>query len=135
MAAQESDSCEMFDSGASRHMSPFRTSFVTYQSIEARPITAANKNVFHAIGIGDFMIKVPNGTKTTKILLCDAFNAPDLALTIVSVGRILDAGYSVEFDTNTKMCYLRKADGTVIGNIPKGINGLFKLDHGHGCRY
>jgi hypothetical protein len=27
------------------------------------------------------------------------------------------------------MCYLRKADGTVIGNIPKGVNGLSKLDH------
>ena len=129
MAAQESDSREMFDSGASRHMSPFRTSFVTYRSIEARPITAANKNVFHAIGIGDLIIKVPNGAKTSKILLRDAFHAPDLALTIVSVGRILDAGYSVEFDTNTKTCYLRKADGTVIGNIPKGVNGLFKLDH------
>jgi hypothetical protein len=48
---------------------------------------------------------------------------------IVSVGHILDAGYSVEFNTNTKMCYLWKADSTVIGNIPKGINGLFKLDH------
>jgi hypothetical protein len=75
------------------------------------------------------MIKVPNGAKTSKILLCDAFHAPDLALMIVSVGRILNAGYSVEFDTNTKMCYLWKADGTVIGNIPKGVNGLFKLDH------
>jgi hypothetical protein len=69
MAAQESDSCEMFDSGASRHMFPFRTSFVTYQSIEARPITAANKNVFHAIGIRDLMIKVPNGAKSSRILL------------------------------------------------------------------
>jgi hypothetical protein len=75
------------------------------------------------------MIKVPNSAKTTKILLRDAFHAPDLALTIVSVGRIIDAGYSVEFNTNTKMCYFRKADSTVIGNIPKGVNGLFKLDH------
>jgi hypothetical protein len=87
MAAQESDSCEMFDLGASRHMSPLRTSFVNYQSIKARPITAANKNIFHAIGIGDLMIKVPNSAKTSRILLRDAFHAPDLALTIISVGR------------------------------------------------
>ena len=101
MAAQESDSREIFDSGASRHMSPFRTSFVTYRSIKARPITAANKNVFNAIGIGDLIIKVPNGAMTSKILLRDAYHAPDLALMIVSVGRILDAGYSVDFDMNT----------------------------------
>ena len=75
------------------------------------------------------MIKVPNGAKTSRILLCNAFHVPDLTLMIVSVGRILDGGYSVEFNTNTKMCYLRKANGTVIGTIPKGINGPFKLDH------
>jgi hypothetical protein len=34
MAAQESNSRKIFDSEASRHMSPFRTSFVTYRSIK-----------------------------------------------------------------------------------------------------
>jgi len=44
---------ELYDSGASRHMSPFRKQFLTYKQIEARPITAANNKVFHAIGMGD----------------------------------------------------------------------------------
>ena len=127
MAVQESDTCELFDSGASRHMSPFRKSFITYREIEARPITAANKNVFHAIGIGDVIIKVPNGATSSTILLRDVLHAPDLALTVVSIGRIVQAGYSVEF--NQDNCIIRKRDGSTIGRIPAGSNGLFKLDH------
>ena len=95
MAVQESNTCKLFDSGASRHMFPSRESFITYRKIEARPITAANKNIFHVIGIGDVIIKVPNGATRSTILLCDVLHAPDLALTVVSIGRIVQVGYSV----------------------------------------
>ena len=56
---------ELFDLGASRHMSPFRKSFVTFQPIEARSITTANNKVFHAIGMGDLQIHVPNGVTSS----------------------------------------------------------------------
>jgi hypothetical protein len=127
MAVQESNTCELFYSRASRHMSPFRESFITYRQIEARPITAANKNVFHAIGIGDVIIKVPNGATTSMILLRDVLHAPDLALTLVSIGRIVQVGYSAEF--NQDKCVIRKCDGSTIGNIPAGLNGLFKSNY------
>jgi hypothetical protein len=127
MAVQESNTCKLFDSGASRHMSLFCESFITYRQIEARPITAANKNVFHAIGIGDVIIKVPNGATTSTILLRNVLHAPDLALTVVSIGWIVQVGYSVEF--NQDKCVIRKCDGSTIENIPTGSNGLFKLDH------
>ncbi|KAI0043512.1 hypothetical protein FA95DRAFT_1498499, partial [Auriscalpium vulgare] len=52
---------ELYDSGASRHMSPFRHRFTTYRAIDPRPITAADKRVFYAIGVGDLSIDVPNG--------------------------------------------------------------------------
>ncbi len=44
MAAKEQVGAEveLYDSGASCHMSPFHEHFVTYQDIPARPITAAN---------------------------------------------------------------------------------------------
>jgi hypothetical protein len=90
-------------------MSPFRESFITYREIEARPITTAlpriwsregdpNKNVFYAIGIGDVTIKVPNDATTSMILLHDVLHAPDLVLTVVSIGLIVQVGYTVEFD-------------------------------------
>jgi hypothetical protein len=61
---------ELYDSGASRHISPFRHRFVTYQPITPRPISAADKWVFYAIGTGTLQIEVPNGpAAATPILL------------------------------------------------------------------
>ena len=119
---------ELFDSGASRHMSPNRKQFVTYREIPARPITAANNKVFHAIGMGDLQINVPNGKKSTEVLLKNALHAPDLALTVVSIGRIAKAGYTVQFAEDS--CTIKKGDdGPIIGQIPVGANGLFKVEH------
>jgi hypothetical protein len=60
-----------FDSGALpvRPMSPFRKSFVIDRPIDARPITAANNGVFHAIGMDDIVFDVPNGDTTSKFRL------------------------------------------------------------------
>src|SRR5258707_5099699 len=77
---------ELYDSGASRHMSPNRKQFVTYREIPARPITAANNKVFHAIGMVDLKINVPNGKKSTEVLLKNSQPQPDIALTVHSLG-------------------------------------------------
>ena len=119
---------ELFDSGASRHMSLFRKSFVTFQPIEARPITAANNKVFHAIGMGDLQIHMPNGATSSRILLKDTLYAPDLCLTVVSIGRIVKAGYTVQFAGSS--CDIKRGEnGPIIGRIPASTNGLFKVDH------
>jgi hypothetical protein len=119
---------ELYDSGASRHMSPFRKQFVTYRPIDARPITAANNKVFHAIGMGDLQIEVPNGATSNKVLLKDTLHAPDLCLTVVSIGRIVKAGFTVQFAG--KSCDIKRGeDGHVIGRIPAGANGLFRVEH------
>ena len=109
-------------------MSPFRKQFVTYQKIDARPITAANNKVFHAVGMGDIQIEVPNGATSSKVLLKNALHVPDLCLTVVSIGRIVKASYTVQFAGNS--CnIMKKDDGGTIGCIPVGANGLFKDDH------
>ena len=58
---------------------------MTYMKIDAHPITAANNQVFHAIGMGDLLIEVPNGEALTKVVLCDVLHALDLGLTVVSI--------------------------------------------------
>lgn len=76
-------------------MSPFREQIVTYQKIDVRPITAANNKIFHA---GDLQIEVPNGaTLNKKVLLKDTLHALDLCLAVVSIERIVKAGYTVHF--------------------------------------
>ena len=57
-AEQARRASELYDFGASRHMSSFRERFVTYQSTPPRAITTADNRVFCAIGTGDLQIEV-----------------------------------------------------------------------------
>ncbi|KDQ59218.1 hypothetical protein JAAARDRAFT_84670, partial [Jaapia argillacea MUCL 33604] len=52
---------ELFDSGATRHMSPYHKKFILYQEVGPMPISAANQQSFSVIGVGDMVIEIPNG--------------------------------------------------------------------------
>jgi hypothetical protein len=88
---------ELYNSGALHHMSPYHKQFVTYEEITACPITAANNKVFHAIGMGDLAIQVPNGETSNTVLLRDVLHAPDMSLMVVLICCIIKAGYIVKF--------------------------------------
>jgi len=117
---------ELYNSGASRHMSPFCERFVTYREIPARPITAANNHVFYAVGAGDLQIQVLNGASSSKVLLRDALHTPEMGLTVVSIGCIVKAGFAVQFEDGS--CKIKKG-GSIVGSIPTRANGLFKVEH------
>jgi hypothetical protein len=71
-------------------------------------------------------IQVPNGASTTPIILWDALHAPDIGLTVVSIGRIAKAGHVVSFEGNS--CKIMNSKGKTIGNIPISTNGLYKAE-------
>ncbi len=118
--------CELYDSGATHHMSPFRDRFKSYHKIPPRVITAADKRVFYTVGLRDLEIEVPNGTCPTLILLKDVLHAPDMGLTIVSISRIAKARYSVTFKDN--ICQIQDKADKVVGMIPATHNGLYKVE-------
>jgi hypothetical protein len=66
---------ELYDSGASQHFSPFCERFVKFESIPPRPISTADKWMFHAVGCGDLYIKIPNSSTATQVLLKDILYA------------------------------------------------------------
>ena len=82
--------------------------------------------MFYAVGAGDFKIQVPNGSKSTPIVLKDALHAPDMGLTVVSVGRIANAGYTVAFKGN--VCKIKNLKGDTVGSIPSTANNLYKVE-------
>lgn len=88
---------ELYDSGASRHMSPYRNQFTNFETISPRPIKAADKRTFNAIGKGDLHIEVPNGKTRTRILLHDVLYAPSMGVTLISISRLTTAGYTALF--------------------------------------
>jgi hypothetical protein len=120
---------ELYDSGASCHMSPFRHQFISLRTIAPRPIMAADKRRFFATGIGDLRIQVPNGESSTPIILRDALYAPEMALTVISINRITKAGYSVLFEKET--CKIKDSEGKVVGVVPANNNRLYRVEHVH----
>jgi hypothetical protein len=117
---------ELYDSGASHHMSLFCEQFTMYRDIPARPITAANNHIFYIISAGDLEINVPNRAMLSKVLLCDTLYALDLGLTVVLISRIVKAGCTMQFEDGT--CKILR-NGCTISNVPASANGLFKVKH------
>jgi len=79
---------ELFDSGATRHISPYRDDFTTY-SLLTPPLllNTANQQRFQAIGTGLLTIKVPNGSGENDLTLHNTLHAPSVAYTLVSLGN------------------------------------------------
>ncbi len=76
---------ELYDSGASRHISPYRDDFADYVEIAPREFSAANEQKFHAVGQGEVTIDVPNGADTTHLTLTEVLYSPEVGYTLVSV--------------------------------------------------
>ena len=117
---------ELYDSGASRHMSPLCDHFVTYEEIPPHPITTVDRRVFYVIEVGDVVIDIPNGESSTQITLKDALHALDMGATIVSISHIAKAGFSVCFEGQS--CKIKDPHDKVIGVILASDNGLYKVD-------
>src|SRR6266478_3675271 len=108
-------------------MSPLRHRFTNFHPIPPRPITAADSQVFYAIGAGNLKIDVPNGSSFTSITLRDTLYALDMRQTIVSISRITAAGHSLTFEG--MRCKIVNKAGKVVGDIPLSPNGLYKVEH------
>ena len=76
---------EVYDLGVSCHMSPYHHLFMTFKEIPPCPINATDKMTFHATGIGNMQVSIPNGNKTTHITLKDVWYCEKLAFTLVSI--------------------------------------------------
>jgi hypothetical protein len=94
-----SNEIELYDSGASHHMSPYRNCFINFISIVSKAITTAGKLAFDATGCGDMEIEVLFGNgRSSKILLKDMLYVKDMGVTLVSISCITATGHKAIFD-------------------------------------
>jgi Pol polyprotein len=110
-------------------MSPFLHHFTNLHTIPSQSIVAANGSAFSATSMGDLKINVPNSSSSTTIMLKNILYTPNISLTIIAIGKIADAGYSIHFDSEAKICKIKNKSGKTIGKITKGANGLYWVDH------
>src|SRR6266404_8718444 len=89
----------MFDTGATRHLTPYRSDFSTYIALKA-PIyfSAANRQHFVAVGVGKLAIQTPNGATESTLTLPDIYHAPSVGYTLISVGRLDAQGFKLTIE-------------------------------------
>lgn len=116
---------EIFDSGSSRHISPYRSSFVSFEPIKPCPLRAANRQQFNAVGKGDIKLTVPNGSGVSMLHLRNVLYSPEAGYTLVSIGRLDDDGYSTTFSNGR--CVIHGRNGECVADIPRNEKGLYKF--------
>ncbi|KIO05554.1 hypothetical protein M404DRAFT_140937, partial [Pisolithus tinctorius Marx 270] len=58
---------ELYNSGSTRHISPYKEKFESLMMIPPRLFSATNKQLFSATAMGELVIEVPNGYEVTKL--------------------------------------------------------------------
>ena len=108
---------EVYDSGATCHMSPYIDAFIDFEFITPKPICAANNQIFQAVGKGDMQVKIPNGDSFTSATLHDVLYAPDIAFTLISLTHVDKAGYSTLIEGG-ELHLIDRSTRTIVGRIP-----------------
>ena len=118
---------DLYDSRASHHMSPCQEDFINFQEIPAKLLTAANRQTFSATGVGNMIVSIPNGDGDARIKLTCVLYTPTLGFTLISIGRIDDAGYYSTF--GGRVCEIQLSVRQTVGTIPKS-GGVYRVPHG-----
>src|ERR1700678_1302435 len=126
-SGQAAGTAELYDSGDRKHISPYRNRFENFQSIIPRHFHAANKQTFSTTGKGELVIDVPSGTGDTQLRLHDVLYSAEVGYTLVSVGRLDEAGFTVKFGGGK--CVLVGEDGVEVGVVPKTSTRIYKVEH------
>ena len=79
------------------------------------------------VGKGNLVIDIPNEGDFTKFRLQDVLYSPEVAYTLVSVGRLDEDGFSVTF--GGRKCTIRDVNREVIGVVPKTATRVYKVEH------
>ena len=88
---------EIYNSGASSHMTGFKEDLKNFRPIPTKDVNATNGK-FQVVGMGDMEIKVPGPRKTMlKVVLEDVLYAPNMIVTLVSIGKMAEKGKTIIF--------------------------------------
>jgi len=118
---------ELYDSGASRHISPYKADFISYTTLSLPLyLNAANQHKFPAIGTGTLVVRTPVNGRESVLSLYDALYAPSVGYTLVSLGALDEEGYTSHIgDGHLK---LTSPSGELIANVARNASRLYKYE-------
>jgi hypothetical protein len=119
---------ELYDSGATRHISPYKSDFTSYVPL-VPPIfmNTANQQRFPAVGHGTLIVRVPDGGTKSELTLHGALHAPAVSCTLVSVAALDEEGYHAHMGAGH--LELTSPQGKRVGCIPRTQGRLYKVVH------
>ena len=126
-SVQMSAKAELYDSGCTNHISPYKNDFDNLQAIEPRHFRAVNKQMFSTIGKGELVIDVPNDNGTTELRLLEVLYSPEVAYTLVSIGRLDEDRFFARFGGGK--CTIIDVNKEVVGVVPKIATRIHKVEH------
>lgn len=120
MAKQTSSMLDMskwiVDSGCTKHMTPYKCSFNTYQPIPATKVWLGDNGMVQAIGMGTIVVEVVVKGISKRITLKDVLHVPKMKKNLLSVSKLVSHGCKVQFNMNG--CFVRTMEGK---EVAKGI--------------
>src|SRR5271168_2704740 len=126
-SVQTTGMAELYDSGCTNHISPYKSQFENFQCTTPRHFRAANKQTFSTTGTGELVVDVPNGSGRTQLRLQGVLYSAEVGYTLVSIGRLDEAGFTVSFGGGK--CVLVGEDGVEVGVVPKTSTRVYRVDH------
>ena len=94
---QASVKTELYNSGCTNHISPYKSDFNNFQTIETRHFRAANKQTFSTIGKGELVVDIPNNNGSTQLWLLEVLYSPEVSYTLILIGWLDEDGFSITF--------------------------------------
>jgi transposase InsO family protein len=119
---------KLYDSGATRHITPYKADFTSYKALSPPAyLNTANQQRFPAIGEGNLVIQVPNNGTERTLTLHNALHAPAVTYTLVSIGALDEEGYAAHIkDGRLEIVSPRREQ---VGLIPCTPRRLYKVVH------
>jgi hypothetical protein len=119
---------ELYDSGATRHVSPFKDDFISYSPLNPPTfLNTANQQHFPAVGTRTLATLVPCNGQSTKFLLRDVLYAPAVAYTLVSLRVLNEEGYTMKIGSGSLS--LLTPGGELVGQVRRMPRRLYKVTH------
>ena len=123
---------KLYDSGATRHLSPYHNNFITYWALEPPLyLNAANKQQFPALGTGSMVVNAPLGSATSSLTLENVLYAPAVGYTLISLGTLDVLGYHMGIEAGT--LEISSPKGTLVTCILQTTRGLYCVMHKEGA--
>ena len=118
---------ELYDSGASRHISPYKADFISYTTLSPPLyLNAANQHKFPTIGTGTLVVRTPVNRCESVLSLYNALYTPSVGYMLVSLRALDEEGYTSHIgDGHLK---LTSPSGELIANVARNASRLYKYE-------